>query len=85
MNCNQFIDNSPEYIDGELNEKQVEAFETHLISCEDCRQEYEDTKYIISLFKQLASASCMQKNESKSLLASIKRRLKTSSHEKFHK
>ena len=84
MDCELFAENIDLYIDGELNKKRVEAFETHLCDCEECRQEYEDTKYIISLFKQLSETSCIQKNVSASLLANIKRRLKEQFHEKFH-
>ncbi len=39
MNCKEFKQSIETYLDGELNEQALSAFEQHLDSCQTCRME----------------------------------------------
>lgn len=56
MNCNEFIENISSYIDGEMTEIEKKEFELHILSCHNCRQEYEDMIKILKIVKKQEQA-----------------------------
>ncbi len=47
MNCRECKEKISLYIDNELTDKEAAEFEEHLRVCDNCRVEFENTKYII--------------------------------------
>lgn len=76
MDCDRFNLLIYDYIEGELNDRKTDTFEKHLSSCEECQQDYEDSKYLYKLFSVLAEGSGMPQKDKDSLLARVKKRLK---------
>ena len=40
MSCNEVLDAMHRYLDGELDEREVTGFESHLLDCATCRAEH---------------------------------------------
>src|SRR6056297_1459051 len=53
MNCRECKEKISLYIDNELTDKEAEEFEEHLKECDNCRVEFENTKYIIETVKNI--------------------------------
>ena len=53
-NCQHFLDELSEYIDGELDEALCEQIKEHIADCEKCRIVVDTLKKTISLYNQTA-------------------------------
>lgn len=53
MNCDKVLELIEEYIMGELDENSSKMVEEHLLNCEVCKKEFEETKEIISSLHDL--------------------------------
>lgn len=56
MNCEDFKRNFVEYWRGALSPADLESFQAHLASCEECRQEAESLKYVWSTLGEMPEA-----------------------------
>lgn len=76
MDCEKFYKNIENYLDGKLSTRSLEAFENHLYECKHCQTDYEDTKYIYESFKSLGKMCGLTTRENKSILHSLKDKVK---------
>jgi anti-sigma factor RsiW len=53
MNCAQAREMLDAFLTGELSETEVQELRTHLDSCEDCREELEETKRFTTTMMEL--------------------------------
>lgn len=53
MNCQKVRENLSAYLDGELNKAEASSLAAHLLTCNNCRQEWEQLKMINALWQEL--------------------------------
>lgn len=53
MKCNEALEQMNALLDGELSEKDIQAIEEHLASCESCTVAYEEYKAIMSAMEEM--------------------------------
>ena len=78
MDCKIFSDSIEAYINDGLSSNEANMFREHMAECEDCSEDFEDSKYMNELFKIVKESSILSPERKETIYQRIVKKLKGS-------